>query len=238
MPHRFIRSLTGKSRTRKADIQLGVMLAFVAGAVNAAGFLAVGKYTSHMTGMVSAIANYIALNRLDAALASLGFVLCFVAGATVSSMLIRWGKSRDRHSQFALALLLEAILLLAFGFSGSEDSSVTAVIMLLCFTMGLQNAIISKISNAEIRTTHVTGLATDIGIELGQYLLTYRDKDTTVPRYKLKLHSSLILSFLSGGIIGALSFNHYGFPAAIPLALVLIISASLPVADDLRKKNP
>lgn len=236
MPHRFIRTLTGKNRTRKADIQLGVMLAFVAGAINAAGFLAVGKYTSHMTGMVSSIANYIALNRLDAAFTSLGFVLCFIAGATVSGIVIRWGKSRDRHSQFALALLLEAILLLAFGFSGSEDSSVTSVIALLCFTMGLQNAIITKISNAEIRTTHVTGLATDIGIELG-HLLTFHDKNTTLPRYKLKLHSSLLLSFLIGGITGAFSFNHYGFPAAIPLALLLLVAASVPIVDDLKSKN-
>ena len=234
MPHRFIRSLTGKNRTRKADIQLGVMLAFVAGAVNAAGFFAVGKYTSHMTGMVSAVANYIALNRLEAALTSFGFLLCFIAGATLSGILIRWGKSRDRHSQFALALLLEAILLLAFGFSGSEDSSVTSVILLLCFTMGLQNAIITKISNAEIRTTHVTGLATDIGIELG-HLLTFRDKNNTLPRYKLKLHGGLLFSFLIGGIVGALSFIHYGFPATIPLALLLLIAASVPVIDDLRE---
>ena len=46
--------------------------------------------------------------------------------------------------------------------------------LVLCYIMGLQNAVITKISNAEIRTTHITGLVTDLGIEIGKMLYLNR----------------------------------------------------------------
>ena len=71
--------------------------------------------------------------------------------------------------------MLEAVLLLCFGLLGSNLERhrllfVPVTVVLLCFVMGLQNAIITKISRAEIRTTHVTGLVTDMGIELGKLI--------------------------------------------------------------------
>ena len=57
MPVQFARNLTGATRAARANGQLGMVLAFIAGALNAGGFLAVHQYTSHMTGIVSAIAD-------------------------------------------------------------------------------------------------------------------------------------------------------------------------------------
>lgn len=239
MPQQFIRKLTGKTRTREADIQLGLMLAFVAGLINAGGFLAIGKYTSHMTGIVSSIGDYVALHQFDAALSSIGFLLSFICGAAVTTLIVRWGRKREHQSQYALALLLEAALLLLFGlFAGHVmQMSVIATIQLLCFIMGLQNAIITKISNAEIRTTHMTGICTDIGIELGRYLSSFRDHryKSIVQRYKLRLHGSLLASFTIGAIIGAVSFQHFGFSATVPIALLLVLAASVPIIDDFSK---
>jgi uncharacterized membrane protein YoaK (UPF0700 family) len=82
--------------------------------------------------------------------------------------------------------------------------------------MGLQNAIVTKASRAEIRTTHVTGLVTDIGIELGK--LAYWNRDSiagrvTADRQRLALLSSLLAMFLCGGIAGAFGFKYLGFIA-------------------------
>ena len=79
------------------------------------------------------------------------------------------------HSKYALALLLEAALLLVFGLVGAHLDTpaqllVPTTVLLLCFIMGLQNAIVTKISQAEIRTTHMTGVVTDLGLELGRLL--------------------------------------------------------------------
>lgn len=238
MPRKLIRSLSGKERSRKADIQLGIILAFIAGAMNAGGFLAVGEYTSHMTGIVSSIADYMVLSKFNLALTALMFLLSFICGATISTIIINWARSRKLHSEFALPLMLESFLLLVFAACVSNLTSlapyISIIVSLLCFIMGLQNAIITKISNSEIRTTHVTGLATDVGIELGRslYFKGQDNNNTAINFHKLQLHSKLLFSFLIGGIVGALSFKAFGFITTIPLSLILALLASVPIIDD------
>ena len=77
------------------------------------------------------------------------------------------------------------LLLLVFGLVGTELQehavvTVSFTTVLLCYLMGLQNALITKISRAEIRTTHVTGLVTDIGIEMGKLIYWNKNKDESV----------------------------------------------------------
>ncbi|MFC3108184.1 YoaK family protein [Undibacterium arcticum] len=247
MPIAFLRRLTGKVRTVDANRQLGLSLAFVAGAANAGGFLAVNQYTSHMTGIVSAMADQLALGNVTLALAGLGALLSFIAGAASSSLLINWARHRRLHSEYALSLLLEAALLLCFGLLGGNLALhmglfVPLTVMLLCFIMGLQNAIITKLSKADIRTTHVTGIVTDIGIELGKWLYWNPNKDNPdqflvfANRQKLRLLSLLLLMFFSGGLVGAVGFKHIGFLSTIPLAMILLLLAVVPVVDDLLER--
>lgn len=244
MPIFYLRRLTGKERTAKANSQLGLSLTFVAGAANAGGFLAVSQYTSHMTGIVSSVADDLALGKIGLALAGLGALLSFGAGAACSAILINWARQRRLQSEYALSLMLESVLLLCFGLLGGNLSMhmglfVPFTVMLLCFIMGLQNAIITKISKAEIRTTHVTGLVTDIGIELGKLLYWNPRNDGSdkfmvlANRKKLRLLTSLLLMFFAGGVIGALGFKHVGFLATVPLAFTLMLLAVVPVTDDL-----
>ena len=104
--------------------------------------------------------------------------------------------------------------------------------------MGLQNALITKISNAEIRTTHVTGLTTDLGIELGKLIYINRDHDPELAvranRSKLLLHLLLILYFFSGGVLGALGFKYIGYRTTLVLSFVLILLALGPIISDIR----
>jgi uncharacterized membrane protein YoaK (UPF0700 family) len=177
MPIHYLRTLTSPGRTQESNRRLGRSLAFVAGAVNAGGFLAVGQNTSHMTGIVSALADNVALGEIALVIAGLSSILAFLTGAATSAIRITWGRRRALQSEYAVPLMVEAVLLLCFGFLGSNLERhrllfVPATVGLLCFVMGLQNAMITKISKAEIRTTHVTGLVTDIGIELGKLSCT------------------------------------------------------------------
>jgi uncharacterized membrane protein YoaK (UPF0700 family) len=237
----YLRALTSPHRTDISNRRLGRSLAFVAGAVNAGGFFAVGQYTSHMSGIVSALADNAALGEVTLILAGLASLAAFFLGAATSAVLINWGRRRGAHSRYALPLELEAALLLAFGLAGARlaaQGHIEATVALLCFVMGLQNAIVTKISLAEIRTTHVTGLVTDIGIELGKLFYwnggaMAADK-VVADRGRLLLLSSLLAMFLVGGLAGAFGFKYLGFIATVPLALMLLAMAVMPFIDDWR----
>lgn len=246
MPVTYFRNLAGKDRHPDANRHLGFSLAFVAGAANAGGFLAIKQYTSHMTGIISSIADDMALGNVVFAFAGIASLASFVLGAACSAVLVHWGRRKQLHSRYALPLLLEALLLLCFGLLGRylalwQAFAVPATVILLCFIMGLQNAIITKLSHAEIRTTHMTGIVTDLGIELGKlfYWNSTRAKpgepDVYANRQKLRVLGTMLGMFFSGGLAGALGFKHVGYSATILLAGILIVLAVVPMVDDLRE---
>ncbi|MDO8301419.1 YoaK family protein [Lacisediminimonas sp.] len=232
MPINYLARLTARERTASANLHLGVLLAFVAGALNAGGFLAIGQYTSHMTGIVSAAADNLILGNIGLAVAAGLSLFSFMAGAATTAWLVNYAQRHSATNIYAAPLRIEAALLLAFGIVGSslrlhEIVSISLTAILLCFTMGLQNALVTKISNAEIRTTHITGLVTDIGIEIGKLIYWNRSHDVSshtvlANRTRLRVHGAMVLSFFVGGLIGAFGFKLAGFSFTILLALPLV----------------
>ncbi len=242
MPISYARSLTTEERTNQGDQHLGFALAFIAGAANAGAFLSVGLYTSHMTGLVSSIADNMALGQMALAISALGAVISFLFGAMTSSVMINYARRHALRSLYALPLLLEALLLLVFGILGATLAKIPGLfvpltVMLLCFVMGLQNAVITKISDTAVRTTHMTGVITDIGVELGRLFYWNRtkqpvDEKVVADRDRLRILTLLCLFFLLGGILGALGFKHIGYTSTIPLAALLVVMSIVPVLDD------
>lgn len=231
------RVLVSHRRSRGSDLALATFLAAVAGATNAGGFFALGQYTSHMTGYLSQLADGLALLNLRLAGIGVGVILSFVLGAGSSAFLINWARERHRHRrrQYALPLTVEGVLLLVFAAWGEgwvRDSlpAPSAMLLLLCFVMGLQNATITKISGARIRTTHATGMITDVGIEAGRavYHLIVRGSPVRANRGYLRTLLRILGAFLGGGVFGAVGFGIFGFVFAIPLGLGLL-AISLPM---------
>jgi uncharacterized membrane protein YoaK (UPF0700 family) len=243
MPLLYLRRLTGRERTQSANRQLARFLAFVAGAVNAGGFLALRQYTSHMSGIVSAMADNLVVGSATLVFTGFAAVAAFLIGAMCTASMGLWARRRTLHSEYALPLVVEAVLLITFGFTGRvfEGRGALGTITLLSFTMGLQNAIVTKISGAVIRTTHLTGMVTDVGIKLGRLLYTALSGDPPLEHVelsKLRLLSSLIGLFFAGGVVGALGFKHIGFLFTLPLAVTLLLLAAVPVIDALRRYQP
>ncbi len=247
MPLEYARSLTSHDAGNRATRHLGPVLAFVAGAANAGAFLAVGLYTSHMTGIVSSVADNLVLGNFPPVWSALGAVVSFLTGAMTSAIMINYGRRRRWHSQYALPLLLEALLFLVFGLLGSTLASVPGLfgpvtVMLLCFTMGLQNAVITKISGAVVRTTHMTGILTDLGIELGKGVYRNAPQAADMPvvadRQRIITLTLLLGAFLGGGVVGAVGFTRVGYLATVPLAGILVLLSAAPVLDDLRRRAP
>lgn len=131
---------------------------------------------------------------------------------------------RNERYIFIVPTLAESLILLVIGLAGQSlilfNSDVIACSLL--FAMGLQNSLVTRISNSMVRTTHLTGLFTDLGIELSQ-LFFYKTSEQ-----KKKLHSSIrlrltiIAFFFTGGIIGGILYGHMGIRVLIAGSLLLI----------------
>lgn len=233
-----------RARNKHLDRQLAWSLAFVAGAVNAGGFLAVHLYTSHVTGAVAKISDQLILGNPALALEGVGIVVFFGLGAFVSTLLISYGRRHRFRSHYAGSLMIEAILLTLFGLIGARLDQVHGLfvsftVMLLSFMMGMHNSMVSTISNAQVRTSHMTGIVTDLGIELGRLFYFNRSLSGKIPpiranRDKLKLHGLILGSFFAGGLSGAWTFKHVGFKMALFLAVFLVALAVRPIGHDIR----
>ena len=242
---RRLRHLAGQHRTAATNRLLGGILAFVAGAINAGGFLLVSMYTSHMTGFASMFADNLVLGNVKLVLGALGAVLAFTAGSASTAILVIWARHRHLRGEYALPLLVEAALLLVFGLMGGTLTrqtpfAVPLTLLVLAYTMGLQNALVSKMSFSQIRTTHMTGVITDIGIELGKLLYWNRngrpfESRVRANRIKLRLLGTLLGMFVAGGVIGALGFKRVGFVWVWPLACVLLAVSLPPLYADLKR---
>ena len=242
---RRLLSLTSHERTGFSNRVLGYLMAFNAGAVNAGGFMVLHLYTSHVTGFLSMLADHLVLGNAALALTAVGMLLAFMCGAAVSAMLANGARQQGLHSVYALPLVLVALLMLVFGLVGAVITtwrtpfSVPLTVLLLAFTMGVQNATLTKMSKATIRTTHMTGVITDLGIELGKMLFWNRlGRDDA--RYvhanwsRVRLYAGLLSMFVLGGMSGAWGFKHIGFSFVLPLAAVLLLVSLPPLLSDWR----
>jgi uncharacterized membrane protein YoaK (UPF0700 family) len=230
----------GQARGTAINRSLAWSLAFVAGAVNAGGFLAVARYTSHMTGAVSSAADELVVGSWTGFLGSLSMVATFFSGSFLCTFLIALGRRSRVRSRYAVSLTLEAMLLLMFGLIGGklshlQEFHVPLTTVLLCLIMGMHNAIVTNISGAVVRTTHLTGIVTDLGIEVSHLLdeTLGGAKRTSANREKIRLHGLILLSFFCGGVTGAIGFKQVGYKATVPLAAFLLFLAARPLLDDL-----
>jgi uncharacterized membrane protein YoaK (UPF0700 family) len=150
------------------------------------------------------------------------------------------------RSGYALPLLLESVLLLLFGLVGattlnrSTPFAVPLTVLLLAFLMGLQNALVSKVSSSQIRTTHMTGVITDLGIELGKMFYWNRSAGSVesrvrANRIKVRLFGTLLAMFVAGGLVGAAGFKYVGFIWVVPLALMLLTLSLPPLYADFQR---
>ncbi|MWV23610.1 DUF1275 domain-containing protein [Methylobacterium sp. 2A] len=223
----------GVTRTPEADRKLGLSLAAVAGALNTAGFYAVGLYASNMTGNVSAISDRTGTGDFALAGEALLLVLLFVLGSATSTLLIRYRRRSSVQGSHAYSVCAEAFCLVILGLVAlplAEPIRGHALVLGLSFTMGLQNAAVTKISEARVRTTHVTGMVTDIGIELARWLDRGAPDQVPLKRHdpvRLHLHLLTVGSFLAGGLVGVIAYRAVGV-ALLFVAAAILAALALP----------
>lgn len=219
---------SGSARNETIDRHLACILAGIAGALNGAAFYAVGFFSANMTGNVSVLSDHIVLGDMSNSVFYSCIILTFIAGACLSTLIINAGVRRGYRGAYALAVLAEAGLLAVLGCAVMllpDAAKTMCFVQGLAFVMGLQNAASTRISDARVRTTHVSGIATDIGIGLALLLDDARHSkladDMRAAKARLGLHLVTILSFLAGGIIGIVIYRAAG-PAVMWVASAIL----------------
>jgi uncharacterized membrane protein YoaK (UPF0700 family) len=205
---------------------VATVLSLVAGAVNASGLLAAGAMTSHMTGNLSQGLSAEPAKAIEPAVLIACFFLGAFAAALIASMLLRRGLEPVRA-----LLLVEAALLIGTAIPRWPEVHAGLVTGLLCFAMGWQNSIITKVSRAVVRTTHITGTLTDLGIEAAHLLLqrghpadAKRALDTDLGR--AALHATILVMFFVGAVASPLLYRRCGYRALLlPAALLALLVA-------------
>lgn len=228
-PVRLARLACAHHRSRETDRLLGILLAAIAGSLNAGGFILLSQYTSHMTGHLSAIAGGMVFQNLIVIAQSLAVVLFFTMGAALSAALIAWGQIHRQRICYALPLGVQGVLLALIALVEEMPANIADYtgLGMVAFVMGLQNATITRISGARIRTSHATGLITDLGIEIGRasYRLFAPRSGVRHDSAKLWLFVQLVLAFVVGGVAGAVGHGMIGWDFAIPPGVALILLA-------------
>ncbi|GAB3507209.1 DUF1275 domain-containing protein [Pseudoxanthomonas daejeonensis] len=190
-----------------------VTLACIAGMVNVIGYLGFEhQAVSHLTGTTSLLGAALAEGNWRAAGHVWGVLIAFCLGATVSGLVIQDGTLRLGR-RYGVVLALESLLLAAAVPLFVREQVLGA--WLAAMACGLQNAMVTTYSGAAVRTTHLSGMFTDLGIGLGHLL-----RGLPLPVRRLTLSGLIISGFLGGGILGAWLFRHLQYHALlIPSAL-------------------
>lgn len=214
----------GTERTLKHNLRIASLLSFVAGIVNITGFLSVQRLTTNVTGHFAILIDEIfKLNFLQGFVYFL-YIFFFFLGSFVSSFLVELMHKKNSTNEYVLPVLLESVLLAFAAIAGKllvkDYPDLLAFILL--FSMGLQNSLVTTISNAVVRTTHLTGLFTDLGIEISQ-LFFYKDKEhTTKLQSSIKLRLTIISFFFIGGIIGGMFYSYFQLYTLLLSPIVLL----------------
>lgn len=198
----------GKNRTLKHNLRIAVVLSLVAGIVNVTGFLSFHTLTTHVTGHFSQLINDVHELEFRKGAIYFLYIFSFFFGSFFSSLLIEKFREAKRLNVFIIPTLIECLILVSIGLASNfiELSSSDLVVCLLLFAMGLQNSFVTSISNAVVRTTHLTGLFTDLGIEVSQLFFPRSYPQRAKLKANIKLRIYIILCFFVGGLIGGYLF--------------------------------
>lgn len=212
-----------RTRTFHHNKIIASALSFVAGVVNIVGILSLHYMATNVTGHFGFLIEEALLLDYKAFLIYFLYIFFFFFGSFVSNFLVEALDKVNERYIYIIPAFIETLLLTliaVFGDSLIEEHSHVIAYTLL-FAMGLQNALVTLISNAIVRTTHLTGLFTDLGIEMSQ-LLFYKKRHHRIKLIStISLRLRIVAYFFLGGIVGGVVYNYFSFYALFAPATLL-----------------
>lgn len=218
----------GKNRTFLHNLRLATLLSFVAGIVNITGVLAIKTLTTNITGHFAYFAEEVITKNYAAAFTFLIFTIFFLIGSFTSNFLSESFTIKFPNLSHVVPISLEILILIGVGYFGKESELTSFqgkwMAFSLLFAMGIQNSLVTKISQSTVRTTHLTGLFTDLGIELSQLFFYKKPEETKRLKTSIYLRFSIIVFFFLGCISGGFMYIYFGIETLFVAAFFLLIA--------------
>lgn len=226
-----------QAHTFRLQARLAISLSWIAGYTNILTVLICGQVSSHVSGTASQLGRDVAEGRWSPAAYMGALIAVFTGGAALSGFLTEIGRQRRWASIYVLPMAVEAVLLAAFALLIDSNAigdlvgpnAMLWLTLLPSLAMGLQNATVTRISGGTVRTTHVSGVMTDLGMESAVWLMGRLRRERHVPAHgtfatgwRLVMLASIVGSFALGSGLGALA--HDTFPAWSMLPAVGFLS--------------
>lgn len=248
--------LSASAYSFRQKSRLAISLSWVGGYTNVIAFMACGSFVSHVTGTTTLIGHHLVSGDLRGALFASYLWIMFLLGAIASAIMTETARRRGMASKYIPPMIAEALLLTLFtvALHAHRHHSLGGLYVtagLASLAMGLQNATITKISGAIVRTTHLTGVTTDLGLEGVAFCFWLWDRMRGMrwertgrvlrvsqrhPNLqRVALLASIFGSFLLGAGIGTACYLHWGELAlALPIGFllwILFVDWRTPIAD-------
>lgn len=213
------------SRSHSDNVKLGTLSAFSAGMVNIGSLLLFFSFTSNITGHYAILAAEIVKGNLYQIAVVFSWIFLFFFGSFISNLFVIHLNQKNSYLAHAIPLILEMICLVAVGVYGeyfyAETLSETEFLLaLMLFAMGLQNGLTASISNFSIKTTHLTGTTTDLGILFSMFTKKeYRNNTMLKQRASLLLYITAF--YLIGALLAGVTYSFLGFRIFYLVSVVL-----------------
>ncbi|NNT71124.1 DUF1275 domain-containing protein [Flavobacterium sp. IMCC34852] len=215
------------SRSLSDNIKLGTLSAFSAGMVNIGSLLLFFSFSSNVTGHYAILAAEIVKGNLYQIAVVFSWIFLFFLGSFVSNLFVIHLNQKNSYIAHSIPLILEIICLMMVGFYGEyfykETLAETEILLaLMLFAMGLQNGLTASISNFTVKTTHLTGTTTDLGILFSMFTKKeFRNNEALKGRAKLLLYITAF--YLIGAITAGFTYVYLNFKMFYLVSLVLIV---------------
>lgn len=223
----------------KGHVSLWLLSSFKAGFLNSTGFLLTGEFVSHITGFGTRVGITMGHDSFLFGFELLMIPAFFIFGGFISALILE--THREKYPPYYRVQIIITILLAAIVFTGEKhwivfsesfgkDESYTPIEYLvtagLCFVCGMKNALVSWTTYGKLKVTHLTGMATDIGINLIRTLkLKERGLRFSEPSIVNFIRMGIMLFFSTGAFVAALLYPQLGIRSLyIILALSVLMS--------------
>lgn len=213
------------SRSFSDNMKLGIFTAIIAGMVNVASVILFYSFTSNLTGHFAVLAQEIADGKWFQMLIVFFWILLFFGGSFLSNSLVINANKKNAFLSHSIPMVLEILCFIGVGIYGQffyqETLTETEILVsVLLFSMGLQNGLTASLSNFQIKTTHLTGVTTDLALHLSMLTKkTYRENQAVVE--KTQLLASIMASYVVGGVIAGLVIHFFQFQVFYVVSLAM-----------------